>query len=234
MGSEEWSQRSDIELVIAALVGNLEAFGELVKRFRPVVSVLVSGIVDSRESAEDIVQDTFLLAFKALPRLEDMNRFAAWLCAIARNRAIRYQQRENRTIPRSILDIFILRESGISSTATERNPANIVEQEESCREVRDALSQIPEEYQVVLRLQYWSEMPLQRIAEFLDIPLSVVKWRIYKGKQLLKDRLERKWREEQNVGREEKRRRTNDGNKRYNQDAESYSQVSGAFEDDRW
>jgi len=72
----------------------------------------------------------------------------------------------------------------------------VLEQEESCREVRDVLEQLPEEYQVVLRLRYWSEMPLQHIAEFLDIPLSVVKWRIYKSKQLLKQRLERKWKEE--------------------------------------
>jgi len=196
MGSEEWSQRSDVELVIAALVGNLEAFGELVRRFHSAVSAIVSGIVDSRESTEDVVQDTFLLAFKALPRLRDVNSFASWLHAIARNRAIRYQQRANRTVPRSTLDMFILQESEAFESHPANNPATVLEQEESCREVQDALEQLPEEYQVVLRLRYWSEMPLQRISEFLDIPLSVVKWRTYKGKQLLKQRLERKWKEE--------------------------------------
>ena len=196
MESEDWSQRSDIELVIAALVGNLEAFGELAKRFRPAVLAVVSRIADSPESAEDIVQDTFLLAFKSLPRLRDVNRFASWLYAIARNRAIRYQQRANRTVSRSTLDMFILQESGAFDSDPASNPASILEQEESCREVLDALDELPEEYQAVLSLRYWSEMPLQRIAEFLDIPLSVVKWRVYKGKQLLKEYLERKWKEE--------------------------------------
>ncbi len=56
MELEEWSQRSDVELVIAALVGNLEAFGELVRRFRPAVRAVVMGIVKSRESVEDADQ----------------------------------------------------------------------------------------------------------------------------------------------------------------------------------
>ena len=196
MESEEWNLRSDTELVIAALVGNLEAFGELVKRFHPALRAVVSGIVDSRESTEDVVQDTFLLAFKALPKLRDVESFASWLYAIARNRAIRYQQQSNRTAPRSPLDIFILQESGAFKDDPASNPADILEQEESSREVQNALEELPEEYQVVLRLRYWGEMPLRRIAGFLGVSLSVVKWRIYKGKQLLKERLERKWKEE--------------------------------------
>ena len=196
MELEEWCCRSDVELVIAALVGNLEAFGELVRRFRPAVRAVVSGIVSSRESAEDVVQDTFLLAFKALPQLQAVHSFPSWLHAIARNRAIRYQQRASRMEPYSILDTFILRESGAFDGRSADNPASVLEQEETCLEVRDALDRLPAEYQVVLRLRYWGEMPLQRAAEFLGIPLSVVKWRIYKGKQLLKEHLERKWKEE--------------------------------------
>ena len=196
MRSEKWSQRSDLELVIAALVGNLEAFGELVRRYRPAVRLVVSRIVDSQEATEDVIQDTFLLAFKALPQIRDVNNFASWIHSISRNRAIRYQQRENRIVSRSILDMFILRESGAFGTEYESNPASILEQEESCREVRDALTKHPEDYQEVLRLRYWGEMPLQYIADFLNIPLSVVKWRLYKGKQLLKEYLERNWKEE--------------------------------------
>lgn len=196
MELEEWSQRNNVELVIAALVGNLEAFGELVRRFRPAVRAVVMGIVKSRESVEDVVQDTFLLAFKALPLLREVDNFPAWLCAIARNRAIRYQQRENRTETRSIFDTFLLRESKAFDYEPADDPASILEQEESCCEVRDALEKLPEEYQVVLRLRYWSDMPLKRIAEFLGISLSVVKWRLYKGKQLLKKHLERQCKEE--------------------------------------
>ena len=197
MESEEWNQRSDRELVIAALVGNLEAFGELVRRFHPAVRAVVIGIVKSRESVEDVVQDTFLLAFRALPQLRDVEKFPSWLCAIARNRAMWCQQREDRTETRPIFDTFTLRESKVFDHEPADDPANILEQEESCSEVRDALEGLPEEYQVVLRLRYWSEMPLKRIAELLGISSSIAKWRLYKGRQLLKEHLERKWKEDQ-------------------------------------
>lgn len=204
MKAGEWSQNSDTELVIAAMIGNLEAFGELVGRFRPAVRAIVSGIVDSRESAEDVVQDTFLLAFKALPHLRNIENFASWLCAIARNRAIRYQQRERRSIARSPFDIFILQESKAFAREFKADPADAMEQEESCLEIECALDNLSQEHQVVLRLRYWSEMSLQSIADFLGVSLPVVKWRIYKGKQLLKKYLENKWEDEKNGRREER------------------------------
>ena len=200
MTSEEWSQRSDRELAIAALIGNLEAFGQLVRRFRPAVTVVVGGILNSRESIEDVVQDTFLLAFKALPKLKDMDSFAAWLHSIARNRAIRYKNRENRTVSRSILDISILKESDAWDVSP-HDPESILEREESCREVQDVLNELPPAYQIALRLQYWGEMSINGIAEFLDIPESAVKWRIHKGKKLFRKRLEERRKEEDNAGR---------------------------------
>ena len=196
MDSSDWGQRSDAELVFAALFGNLEAFGELVKRFRPAVFAVVYGIVDSPESAEDVVQDTFLLAFKALPQIKDPNSFACWLHAIARNRAIRHRKRSSRTVTRSSVDMFILRESKAFGSEYAINPAYLLEREETCREVREALAQLPEQYQTALRLRYWAEMPVHRLADFLGTSVSVVKWRIYKGKQLLKQQLEKEQREE--------------------------------------
>ena len=54
-----------------------------------------------------------------------------------------------------------------------------------------ALDQISQEYALILRLRFLDEMPLKRISALLDVPISTVKWRIYKGKQLLKELLER-------------------------------------------
>ena len=207
MGQEEWSQLSDVELVVAALVGNLEAFGELVRRFRPAVRAVVSGMVNSRESAEDVVQDTFLLAFKALPQLQDVNNFPSWLHAIARNRAIRDQQRAKRMGSRSILDAFILRESGAFDHHSADNPASVLEQEESCREVRDSLDELPEEYQVVLRLRYWRNGAYTKVNS-----CSKSFWKA-NGRRNTNDR----------------RKRT----ERHNQNAERYHKNGRAFENDQ-
>src|SRR5262245_19119417 len=76
-------------LVVAAILGNLEAFEELVMRYRPAVVRLARTIVGTA-SAEDVAQESLLLAFKALPSIEGPDKFAAWLSAITRHRALRF------------------------------------------------------------------------------------------------------------------------------------------------
>src|SRR5438067_2252887 len=100
----------DAELVLGALIGDLEAFDELVRRFWNAVVVVARQELRTREAAEDVAQDTFLIAFKALPQLDDPEKFAGWLCAIARHRARRVGLRDSRTTPteRTALDCLVL------------------------------------------------------------------------------------------------------------------------------
>src|SRR5262245_36610972 len=90
---------SDEELVIGALLGDLGAFDELVRRFRGAVVAVAEGVLGSRELALDVAQEALLLAFKALPQLDDPARFPAWLCAITRNRARRVGAADRRSEP---------------------------------------------------------------------------------------------------------------------------------------
>ena len=61
---------------------------------------------------------------------------------------------------------------------------------EANEELRLALEGVPDEYAMVLRMHFLDEMPLKRIAAFLGVPLSTVKWRVHKGKQLLREQVE--------------------------------------------
>lgn len=188
MSQPNWENRSDAELVVAALLGNLSAFDELAIRFRPAVETVVSQYLRSAQDVEDVVQDVFLLAFKALPDLEDPSKFSSWLYAIAKNRAVRYQERNGRIEPRSELDTLILK----NTQAIAPDPAQIVERKETHELLYLILNGLSQEYKIVLKLRYWDEMSIKHIADFLAIPESTVKWRLYKGKQLLKERLEKK------------------------------------------
>src|SRR5690242_18546902 len=88
-------------LVIAAVLGNLEAFEQLVVRYRPAVVRLARTIVGA-DDAEDVAQDSLLLAFKALPTIEEPRKFAAWLSAITRNRALRFSQSESAKLSKRV------------------------------------------------------------------------------------------------------------------------------------
>src|SRR6185295_1332983 len=80
-------------LVVAAILGNLEAFEQLVVRYRPAVVRLARTIVGA-DYAEDVAQESLLLAFRALPSIEEPRKFAAWLSAITRHRAARFSKAE--------------------------------------------------------------------------------------------------------------------------------------------
>src|SRR5215510_5620467 len=87
------SESPDELLVIGAILGNLDALEELVVRYRPAVVRLARTIVGTN-NAEDVAQDSLLLAFKALPTIDEPRKFAAWLSAITRHRALRFSKNE--------------------------------------------------------------------------------------------------------------------------------------------
>jgi len=176
------SESPDELLVIGAILGNLEAFEELVVRYRPAVVRLARTIVGA-DDAEDVAQDSLLLAFKALPGIEEPRKFTAWLSAITRHRALRFSKSETAHASRRIaLDEALLEK--IEALAT---PLAEKERDES---MIQALDSLPADYAMPLRLRFLDDMPLKRIAAFMGVPLSTVKWRIHHGKKLLREKIE--------------------------------------------
>ena len=175
------SESPDEVLVIAAILGNLEAFEELVVRYRPAVVRLARTIVGV-DHAEDVGQDSLLLAFKALPGIEEPRKFPAWLSAITRHRALRFSKSETAHMSKRVA----LDEALLEKIEALAKPLAEKERDE---EMIAALESLPADYAMPLRLRFLDEMPLNRIAAFMGIPLSTVKWRIHHGKKLLKEKV---------------------------------------------
>jgi RNA polymerase sigma-70 factor (ECF subfamily) len=171
----------DEVLVVAAMAGDFDAFDTLTVRYRQGVVRIALAIVGPLD-AEDVAQDALLLAFKALPSLEEPEKFPAWLHAIARHRALRFDSREcKRRRTQVALDELLL----------ERIPAlgrPIIDVEKR-EEMQEALSGISSDHALVLRLHFLDEMPLKRIAAFLGISLATVKWRVHRGKKLIREKI---------------------------------------------
>src|SRR4030095_7910052 len=186
-GGRRWMTRAASEspddvLVVAAILGDLAAFDQLVLRYRAAVVRVAQGIV-GREHAEDVAQDALLLAFKALPSIEEPRKFPAWLSAITRHRALRFSKSETEQLSKRVpLDEALLEKIEALSKP-------LREQERDELMIR-ALESLPAEYAMALRLRFLDEMPLARIAAFMGVPLSTVKWRIHHGKKLIRSKLE--------------------------------------------
>jgi RNA polymerase sigma-70 factor (ECF subfamily) len=183
MAKVDASEPPDEVLVVAAILGDLDAFGELASRYRAAAVRAAQSIV-GREDAEDVAQDALLLAFKALPSIEEPRKFAAWLGAITRHRALRFGKREHaRRSSQVELDEALLEQVQALSRP-------FVSESEADDELRLALENVPADYASVLRMRFLDEMPLKRIAAFLGVPVSTVKWRVHKGKDLLQRQIE--------------------------------------------
>lgn len=169
-------------LVIEAILGNLEAFEQLVVRYRPAVVRLARTIVGT-DDAEDVAQDSLLLAFKALPTIEEPRKFAPWLSAITRHRAFRFSKSETAQLSKRVpLDEALLEKiEALTKPLAEK---------ERDDEMLAAIDNLPADYAMPLKLRFLDEMPLQRIAAFMGVPLSTVKWRIHHGKKLLRAKVE--------------------------------------------
>lgn len=171
----------DEVLVVAAILGNLDAFEELVLRYRAAV-VRVARTIVGPNHAEDVAQDALLLAFKALPAIDEPGKFAAWLSAITRHRAMRFNKRETAQMSKRVaLDEVLLEKIEALALPLTRKGDN--------EELILALDKLPAEYALPLRLRFLDEMPLKRIAAFMGLPLSTVKWRLHHGKKLLREKV---------------------------------------------
>lgn len=181
--AKERDDPPDGVLVVAAILGDLEAFNELAGRYRAAAVRTAQGIV-GRDDAEDVAQEALLLAFKALPSIEQPSKFAAWLGAVTRNRALRFNKREStQKQGRVELDEVLLAEIDALSRP-------FLAETEANEELRLALEGVPDDYALVLRMHFLDEMPLKRIAAYLGVPVSTIKWRVHKGKQLLREQVE--------------------------------------------
>lgn len=181
--AQQKAETPDEVLVVAAILGDFAAFDVLVTRYRAAVVRTAQNIVHAND-AEDVAQDALLLAFKALPSIDDPARFAAWLMTITRHRALRFarqtSKRQRNHLP---LDLVLLEHVGALTQP-------LVHQQETNEAVQQALDTLPGDYALALRLHFLDGVPQKRIAAFLDVPLSTVKWRVFRGKQLLREAIE--------------------------------------------
>jgi RNA polymerase sigma-70 factor (ECF subfamily) len=169
----------DEALVAAAVDGDPFAFDDLVSRYRHTAVRVAAGIVGANQ-AEDVVQDALLLSYRSLASLKDRAKFSRWLMAITRWRALRFGRNESRhATGRVSFDESVL--ETLAHLATDPRQS---EPEDGL--LLEALETIPAEYAEVLRYHFLHDLPHQKIAEFLDVPVSTVKWRCFRGKEILR------------------------------------------------
>ena len=182
---------TDQEVVLLARGGQERAYRELVRRYeRPIFSLLYRMVRD-RELAEDLSQETFVKALKAIESYRPEYKFSSWLFKIANNAAIDHLRRRE-------LDTLSLEGSphavtpdAMEATALQigdraENPLDIVEAKELGGEIERAIAQLRPEYRACILLRHVDGRAYEEIAEMLDLPLGTVKTYIHRARNELR------------------------------------------------
>jgi RNA polymerase sigma-70 factor (ECF subfamily) len=149
---------SEREQYRAAIHGDREAFEMIIRTHSRALFAIAYGILQSREEAEDVVQDSLVKAWKTRWRVRDPQKFHAWLATIARHRA-RDIFRKRRTVPLSATIHQVIE----SSSAAEPNHTELDQQ------LHSALTALPELHRTALTLRYFEEMDYRSIENTLGL-----------------------------------------------------------------
>jgi RNA polymerase sigma-70 factor (ECF subfamily) len=161
---------------------DLDAFEQFFARHRGLIERTAYALVGDRQAAEEVLQDTFLRAYRHRASLRTDVSPVPWLYRVALN--LCYSRLARRR----------LREEPIGeTTAALRDhtpePADLVEREELRRSVRRGVAALPEKHQLVIVLYYLEGLSLQETAEALGIRIGTAKSRVHYGLRALRDRL---------------------------------------------
>lgn len=179
---------SDEELVAAFQRGELDSFDTLVLRWDGKIRGAIYRIMGSEDEARDLCQEAFLKAYRALPGFKGQARFSSWLYQIALNLCRDRMRRRRGRVFVSLDD-----SEGPELHCADPGPTTLelVESRDLSRVVAGAVADLPEDQRVVIVLKEYQDLTFLEISEVLDVPLSTVKTRLYRGLTQLRESLER-------------------------------------------
>jgi RNA polymerase sigma-70 factor, ECF subfamily len=178
---------SDEELVERFQNGDASAFDTLVRRWERKLHGAIYRLVGPGEDVRDLSQETLLKAYRGLRTFKKEARFSSWLYQIALNVC---RDRMRRTRGKSLVSFDELSESGEAGAGqTGPSALDLIEARDLSRQVAAAVRALPDEQREVVVLKEYQGLTFLEIAEALDVPLSTVKTRLYRGLGQLRQQL---------------------------------------------
>ena len=170
---------ADVESV---LEGDMPAFERIVRRWQSPLVNLAYRFCRDRGRAEEMAQEAFLRAYRALPTWRRDAVFSTWLFAVATN----VYRTELRRIPTGMVPLGDVREPRAPAIA-----GAALEDEDRDRTVRRAVLALPPKYRDAMILFYFHDKDIPAAARSLGLPEGTVKTRLMRGREILRDKLPR-------------------------------------------
>jgi RNA polymerase sigma-70 factor (ECF subfamily) len=180
-------EQDEAALVEASRQGNQDAFARLVQLHQRRVFNLVYRMLQDYEEANEVTQDTFLAAWQGLPSFRGDARFSTWLYRIAYNCCLKQLELQKRN---RAMQVAMQREQALLQESFDAYAEAELEAQDCQVLIRSQLSTLPAKYRIVLVLRHLQEMTYEEIAEILTMPVGTIKTRLFRARNMLKERLE--------------------------------------------
>lgn len=169
----------DIALAAAARSGDRDAFGLLVERETTTVYRACLRILGRPHDAEDVTQESFVAAYRAIGSYRGEGSLRGWLLRIATRQSFRRLAQR-----RPAADLDAVGEPLLADSTTD--PTRIVVATEQRDEIREAVARLPDPYREVVALRFFGELSLAEVAEATNRPINTVKTHLRRGLERLR------------------------------------------------
>lgn len=178
----------DKQLVAAWQKGDRSAFDLLFERHHARIYSVALGILRNEAEAEDVVQDTFIKAYRRIDQFRGDAAFQTWLISIAVNSA---RDRIRRRSVRRVLSLEILHPAVLlRALGVGNDPGTAMAEKEQRQSLWDAVDELPLRLRLPIILRYQQGLSCGEIAEALDLSLSTIYTQLSEGRQQLREWLD--------------------------------------------
>ncbi|MCA6064671.1 RNA polymerase sigma factor RpoE [Thalassolituus marinus] len=179
-------QHNDRQLVARVQKGDKRAFDLLVIKYQHRILALVSRFIADFAEAQDVTQEAFIKAYRALPSFRGDSQFYTWMYRIAVNTAKNYLVSKGRKTPVRDIDLddaeFFADEANMKDTET---PDGLLQRDQLQKVVFDAIEALPEELRMAVTLRELEGLSYEEIAEVMDCPIGTVRSRIFRAREAI-------------------------------------------------
>lgn len=184
MWSMYMAGETDQQLVARVQKGDKRAFDLLVVKYQHRIAALVSRFVKDADEVQDITQEAFIKAYRAIEKFRGDSQFYTWLYRIAVNTAKNYLVARNRRPPNDDVeaDDAIYFDSAEGLRDVDSPEENIIS-EQLMKVINAAIKQLPEDLRTALTLREYDGLSYEQIAEVMACPVGTVRSRIFRARE---------------------------------------------------
>ena len=184
---KETNREADLALVRRAKRGDYRAFDLLVVKYQSRLVSIAFKYVKEIQLAEDISQEAFIKAYKAIDSFREESAFYTWLYRITANTAKNYLVSIGRRRESSISELSTLENEDQFVIASYDSPDEILLAQELRNTLFNAVSSLPEDTRTALSLREFEGLNYEEIAKIMNCPVGTVRSRIFRGREALED-----------------------------------------------